>query len=94
MSSSPGTAIPSDAYNSESISSLPIAFTAVFLPFVLLFVGLRFYTRHMKGTAWGFDDVLVLIAALGQIGLAAISLGMFLVLLVTALTSDGGTKLS
>jgi cytochrome bd-type quinol oxidase subunit 2 len=70
--------VPADAFNSDSVNSLPIAFSAVFLPFVLLFVALRFYCRHTSRANWGFDDVLVAIAAVGQIALAAICIGMFL----------------
>ena len=64
--------LPLDAFDSSSVSSLPIAFTAVFLSFVLGFVGLRFYSRRRSTRSWGWDDVLVGIAAIGQIGLAAI----------------------
>lgn len=69
--------IPPDAFNSDSVNSLPIVFSAVFLPFVLLFVALRFYCRYKSRVNWGFDDVLVGFAAVGQIGLAAICIGMF-----------------
>lgn len=69
--------IPPDAFNSDSVNSLPIAFSAVFLPFVLLFVALRFYCRHKSRASWGFDDALVAFAAIGQIGLAAICIGLF-----------------
>ncbi|CRG91967.1 hypothetical protein PISL3812_09021 [Talaromyces islandicus] len=69
-------AIPPNSFNSDSVNSLPIAFSAVFLPFVLLFVALRFYCRHKSRTNWGFDDGLIAFAAVGQIGLAAICLDL------------------
>ncbi|QKX54259.1 uncharacterized protein TRUGW13939_01344 [Talaromyces rugulosus] len=68
--------VPADAFNADSVNSLPIAFSAVFLPFVLLFVALRFYCRHTSRANWGFDDVLIAFAAVGQIALAAICIDL------------------
>jgi len=40
------------------------------------FVGLRFFARHIAGTAWNWDDVLVPVALLFSYALSGVLIGM------------------
>jgi len=52
-----------------------LVFTAVFLAIQLIVVWLRYMTKFIVNVKWGYDDVLVLVSLLLQIGLAAIAFG-------------------
>ncbi|KAJ5101296.1 hypothetical protein NUU61_003518 [Penicillium alfredii] len=44
------------------------------LPIVLLFLGLRFYSRHLTRAPWGLDDALAIISGLISVGLSALAI--------------------
>lgn len=51
-----------------------LAVAIFFIPLLLIFVGLRFYCRHLTRTKWGVDDYLVLASLFCQIGASVIAI--------------------
>jgi hypothetical protein len=53
-----------------------LAFTGFFLAVQIIFVSLRVGTKWFIKGIWGYDDLMVLVTLLFQIGIAAIAVGM------------------
>jgi hypothetical protein len=69
--------LPSGANDSTHISHYPFVFTCVFIPIQILSVALRYLSRFLVRNAWGFDDILIFVSLLFQVGLGVITLGTF-----------------
>lgn len=52
-----------------------LVFTGIFLTLQLIVVWLRYITKLIVRVKWGYDDILVLVTLVLQIGLAAIAFG-------------------
>ncbi|KAK2598905.1 hypothetical protein QQS21_005647 [Conoideocrella luteorostrata] len=57
-------------YNGDRLEGLAIAF----IPILLCFVGLRFWSRHLSATKLGLDDVLVVVSTVLQLGESALAI--------------------
>jgi hypothetical protein len=72
MSSSESALSPH--YISEYSGGQLIAVAVAFVPIILIFVSLRFYSRRLTNTKWGLDDYLVLTSLVIQIGASALAI--------------------
>lgn len=63
-----GSSSLSPEYVSAYSGKQLIAVAVAFVPIILIFVSLRFYSRHLSGTKWGLDDYLILASVILQIG--------------------------
>lgn len=52
-----------------------LVFTGVFAALQVIFVALRMATRVLNHKAWGWDDIVILIALAGQLGMAGTMIG-------------------
>jgi hypothetical protein len=66
----------SDASSYSGQSAL--AFTAIFLVLQVTFVSLRYITKLLVKGRWGYDDILVAISLVLEIGLATIAIGIII----------------
>lgn len=54
-----------------------LIFTSVFAGIQIFFVALRLLTRVQYPKAWGWDDVVILVALVGQLAIAGASIGLY-----------------
>lgn len=64
----------SPEYLAADIGDRLTGVASAMLPIVLLFLGLRFYSRHLTRTPWGLDDALAIISGLISVGLSALAI--------------------
>jgi hypothetical protein len=69
--------IPAGANDSGSIEELARLFTYIFMPLQVLCVLLRYLSRYIVRHAWGADDIMVFVSLLFQLGLGAITIGVY-----------------
>ena len=63
----------SPEYLAADIGDRLIGVASAFIPITLLFLSLRFYSRHVTRTPWGLDDTLAIISGIICIGLSALA---------------------
>jgi hypothetical protein len=56
-----------------------LVFTGIFLALQLIVVWLRYITKLIVRVKWGYDDILVLVSLVLQIGLAGIAFGKLII---------------
>ena len=61
-------------YFEQSIGPTLVAISAVFITLDIIFVGLRFYSRRLNNTPWGWDDTLMIPALALNLGTCAVTL--------------------
>lgn len=61
-------------YLSADIGYRVIAVSIAFIPICLIFIGLRFYSQHVRKAPRGLDDLLVVISGLMLIGWSVVGI--------------------
>lgn len=61
-------------YFEQNISATLVAISAVFIALDIIFVGLRFYSRRLSKTPWGWDDTLMCPALVFNLGTCSLTL--------------------
>ena len=75
MATSPPALSPE--YIAEYSGGQLVAVAIAFIPILLSFVSLRFYSRRLSKTTYGLDDYLVLVSLIVQIGASAVAICEF-----------------
>ena len=66
-------------YFEQNIGATLVAISAVFIALDIIFVGLRFYSRRLNKTPWGWDDTLMYPALVLNLGTCSVTLRRYTV---------------
>lgn len=72
MASPEGSTQFSEKYLSEYDGDTLLAVCALFIALETTFVGLRYYARHLTTTGFGWDDAIIPVAWLSNVGLCVL----------------------
>ena len=61
-------------YFEQNIGATLVAISALFIALDIIFVGLRFYSRRLNKTPWGWDDTLMCPALVLNLGTCSLTL--------------------
>ncbi|KAJ5624536.1 hypothetical protein N7510_000845 [Penicillium lagena] len=64
----------SPEYLAANIGGRLIGVASAFIPIIILFLSLRFFSRYLTKTPWGLDDTLAIISGFILIGLSALAI--------------------
>ena len=78
MSTSPNNYPP--GYFEQNIGATLVAISAVFITLDTIFVGLRFYSRRLSDTPWGWDDTLMCPALVLNLATCSVTLRKYSVI--------------
>ncbi|KAJ5939623.1 hypothetical protein N7466_002757 [Penicillium verhagenii] len=70
----PRSEVYSEEYLNAYIGYRPLGVATAMLPIVIIFLALRFYSRHLTRTPWGLDDSLAAMSGVVSVGLSALAI--------------------